>query len=110
MKPSRDRPPLAFCAYLVGIVLLVLWGLLPSEVSTRYDWQGALIVLVLIAGTYAQSQLCRWMLVLIGVFSGFGVLLIQTPPLEFAATMWSILAIVVTSFLITPAMRRYTSP
>ncbi len=89
--------------------MLVLWGLLPSEVSSSYDWKGAVITFVLVVGIYGRSQVCRWIAVGIGVLSGVGVLLIQTPPLEFVATMWSILVFAATSLLMTPAMRRYTS-
>lgn len=109
MELRREGPPAAFFGYLAGIAMLVLWGLLPSEVSSSYDWQGAVIAFVLIVGIYGRSQICRWILIGIGLLSGVGVLLIQTAPLEFVATMWSILAFGVTSLLMTPAMRQYTS-
>ena len=98
-----------FFGYLGGLVVLVLWGFLPSDIQTTYNWPGVLIGVGLIAGVYARSRLCRWALVIVGTVAALGVLLIQTPTLEFVATMWSAIALGVTSLLVTPSMRRYTS-
>jgi hypothetical protein len=103
------KPPKTLVAYIAGVALLVLWGLLPSEVSTSYSWPGAAIMGVLLAGAWLGSNLCRWLLFLIGLVVASGSILVQTMPLEFVATSWSLLAILVSSLLLTPSMRAHTA-
>lgn len=109
MKRINGKPPGALFAYLVGLVLLGLWGLLPSEVETSYDWQGALIAVALVGGLCAGNRACRWVLIFLGIIAAGGTLLIQSTPLELVATAWSVLVLAVTALLMTPAMRKYTA-
>lgn len=106
---NSDRPFGALLAYSLGTVALVLWALLPSEVETSYTWEGVLLELVLIAGLFAGLNLCRWALIIIGGAAAFGTVALQSAPLEFVATGWSVLALLVTAILLTPPIRRYTA-
>jgi hypothetical protein len=106
---KTQHPPTALLGYVLGTAGLVLWSLLPSEVKTTYSWPGALLELVLLFGLFSGVNLCRWLLIVIGAFAALGSLALQSPPLEFVATTWSILALMLTALLFVPSVRRYTS-
>lgn len=101
--------PATFYLYLAGILLLGVWGLIPSEVETTYTWEGAALLLALIVGLSAGSRFCRRVLVVLGTAVALGSLLLQSDGrLEFVATMWSVLAALTTVLLLTPSMRSFT--
>jgi hypothetical protein len=105
----HKKPPLTYFAYIGGLGLLVIFGaLVPSEVDTSYSWQGIAFELVLLLGLWLGSNLCRWILICLGIAACLGSILIQSTPLEFAATAWAVLTLIVTGVLLTPALRAHT--
>lgn len=104
-----DRFWWIFAAYVLGIVLLVVVGMIPSEVETTYSWQGALLMLVLLGGLAFGVRVCRWALIALGVFSSLGTLLLASPSLDVVVIAWSALALVVTSLLLVPPMDRHAN-
>jgi hypothetical protein len=107
---TKLRSPLPLLAYLAGTVVLVLWGLLPSEIETSYTWFGALLQTILVIGLFKRSNRCRWLLIGIGLLTAVGTLMLQTWPPEFVATAWGVIALLTTGLLLTRTMRRYTNP
>jgi hypothetical protein len=109
MRNMQTKPPLTYFAYIGGVALLVIVGaLVPSEVDTTYSWQGVGVELVLLLGLWLGSNLCRWILIALGIAACLGSIFIQSTPLEFAATLWAVLALLVTGLLVTRAMRAHT--
>lgn len=104
----RTKPPPIFGVYLLGLALVVILGFLPSEVETTYTWSGSLLWIGLVLGVAWGSTLCRWILVVCGVLMSFMTMSLQSPPVEGVATAWSVMALFVTSLLLTPSMREHT--
>lgn len=106
---KRRQVPLTLWAYLGGTVLLVALGLLPSEVSSSYSWQGAVLEIALLAGLFFGSNICRLVLIAIGVAVALGTLASQTGSLELVATLWASVALLVTGLLLAPSARHFTA-
>lgn len=98
-----------FAAYVLGLVLLVLVGMIPSEVETTYTWQGTVFMLVLLGGLAYGMRICRWALIAIGVFSSFGTLLLASPSVGAVVIAWCALALAVTSLLLMPSVGRHAN-
>jgi hypothetical protein len=105
---GRRLPPPIFFAYVLGLGVLVLLGLLPSKVETTYNWQGSLLLASLVFGLAWGSNLCRWILSIVGVIWALTVMSLQALPLEVVATTWSVTALIVTGLLLTASMREHT--
>lgn len=86
---------------------MVAWGILPSEIDTHYSWQDVLLEILLLVGLFLGRQFCRWALSALGLFASIGSFSLQTGSVEFVATVWSLLALFVTSLLLLPSVRRY---
>jgi hypothetical protein len=109
MGNLRRRVPLALWAYLAGTALLVVLGMLPSEITTSYRWQGVVLEIALLGGLFLGSNASRLVLIGIGLAVAFGTLAMQSGSLEFVATLWSVVALLVTGLLLTPSARRFTA-
>ena len=108
MMELRKQPPPMFYAYVAGLGLLYLWGLLPSEVNTSYNLQGLSVVLLLLVGLGCGFPICRWVLFAGGMAAAFGSFMLQSEPIEFVATTWSVFALGVSALLLTRSMRHHT--
>jgi hypothetical protein len=106
-RMKGNTPPI-FAAYVLGLLLLVLLGFLPSEVETRYTWPGSLLFVGLVIGLAWGSDMCRWILLVLGVVWSFLNMSLQSPSIEVVATAWSVTALLVTGLLLTDSMRGYT--
>lgn len=104
------RPPVLFYAYVAGIAVLVGLSLLPSSVHTTYSWEGSLVGLILLLGLGRGSDLCRWLLIGVGVMGSIGSLALQSGSIDLVATVWSVTALGVTFILVSPSMRKFTRP
>lgn len=96
-----------FAAYVLGIILLVLVGMIPSGVETTYSWQGALLMLLLLGGLAYGVRICRWALIALGVFASLGTLVLASPSLDIVVVVWSVLALAVTGLLFMPPMKKH---
>ena len=106
--PTFRQPPTMYWAYLAGTALLVTLSFLPSGVKTSYTWKGTLLEILLLGGLFLGSNICRWVLLLIGFLGAAGGVLIQHTPLEPVAMGWSVIALFVTLLLLSSSMRRHT--
>lgn len=109
MKLTRQRVPGTVWAYLGGTAILVALGLLPSEIETSYTLQGIALEVILLGGLFIGSNICRLLLIFIGLAAAFGAFLSQTGSPEFVATLWTVAAMLVTGLLFTPSARRFTA-
>ena len=104
----RQRPPLGLYAYLAGISVSVLIGMLPSDVQTTYSVNAIVLYGGLLVGLALGSEFCRLALVVLGIFWGVAVLGLISPAVDFVAIGWSAVALGSSLILTTPSMRRYT--
>jgi hypothetical protein len=104
MRALTKRTPWWLAAYLGGTVLLVVLSFLSSEITSEYSLSGAVLEIALLTGVYFGSAVCRWILIVLGVFISLSSLLLQSGTLEATATLWSILALIVTGFLLVPSV------
>lgn len=102
------RTPAILYWFILGLAGLVVLGFVPSEVTTRYDIAGALVAIVLLVGLFRGSNVCRWLLIVLGLYLSAANLLMLTFPPEGVALTWAALVLFLTGLLLTPAMQRHT--
>jgi len=80
--------------------------------STRVSPGGvqAVILIILWLGLYAESRLCRRLLVIYSITGAFGILTIQGQTLHVADVLLAAMLAAQAALLCTPGLRGYTTP
>lgn len=102
------RVPASLWTFLVGSVVLTVLLAMRVNPHASVRWSGVVVEAAAIVGMFRGSNLCRWVLIALGLVTAFGMLLVQGGQWHAAAVSLSVGMLLVTGLLVAPSSRIYT--